>query len=242
MRWFNYHLTILLAGVVLGVAPLAAATERVADAPQNGETKNNELRGTAVSIDDGRVLYTEYHQWHDAWHRSEYRAPNGVLLAVNELDYSPGKSQPAFVQTDEVNGTKRGARWDGSTLTLFHDNRSEVVDYREPLVISSGFNNFVLEHWSALVGNDTLTVEFAVPERLMLVNLNVQRIEPARSHIADRNADWIYLRVKPTNTVLSWFIKPVDLAYSADRRLRIYRGSSNLELAGKIPQVEIRYP
>lgn len=247
MRWFSFCLTLVLAGA----APLMAGAERMAaterpldglhDTSQVDSLKDNELRGTAVSIDDGQVLYTEYHQWRGAWHRAEYRASDGKLLAVNELDYSPGKSQPAFVQTDEITGARRGARWAGDTLTLFHDGRSEVVDYREPLVISSGFNNFVLEHWNDLIDNTALTVEFAVPERLMLVNLKVQRIEPLQSHIAERHADWIYLRVKPASIILNWLVKPVDLAYNPDRRLRIYRGSSNLEIAGKVPQVEIRY-
>ena len=200
-----------------------------------------ELRGTAVSVDDGRVLYTEYHQWRDQWHRAEYRAPDGKLLATNEIDYSPGRSQPAFVQTNTVTGDQLGARWNGDTLTLFHGKKSEVVEYREPLVISSGFNNFVLDHWDDLFNNHVWTVEFAVPARLMIVNLKVKRIAAETSHIPDRNPDWIYLRVQAANPILAWFVAPVDLAYSADRLLRVYHGTSNVEIAGKTPAVEIRY-
>lgn len=200
-----------------------------------------ELRGTAVSVDDGRVLYTEYHRWHDAWHRAEYRAPDGTLLAVNELDYSPGRSQPAFIQTDKINGATEGARWDGDKLTLFHGSRSKVMAYREPLVISSGFNNFVLEHWDDLIANRVWAVDFAVPQHLMIVGLKVRRIAADESHIPHRHPDWIYLRVQAANPILSWFVDPVDLAYSADRFLRVYRGSSNLEIAGRTPTVEIRY-
>jgi hypothetical protein len=200
-----------------------------------------ELRGTAVSVDDGRVLYTEYHQWRDAWHRTEYRAPDGRLLAVNELDYSPGRAQPAFVQTDEITGDTEGARWDGSQLTLFHGSRNKVVDYDEPLVISSGFTYFVLDHWDDLLANHTWMVDFAVPQRLTIVRLKVRRIDAGQSGIADRRPGWIYLRVQAANPILNWFVDPVDLAYSPDRLLRIYRGSSNLEIAGRMPAVEIRY-
>jgi len=201
----------------------------------------SELRGTAVSVDDGRVLYTEYHQWRDQWHRAEYRGPDGQLLATNEIDYSPGRSQPAFVQTNTVTGEQQGARWSGDILTLFHGKKSEVVEYREPLVISSGFNNFVLEHWDDLFNNRVMTVEFAVPMRLLIVNLKIKRIAPETSHIPDRNPDWIYLRAQAANPILSWFVAPVDLAYSEDRALRVYHGTSNVEIAGKTPAVEIRY-
>lgn len=200
-----------------------------------------ELRGTAVSVDDGRVLYTEYHRWHDDWHRVEYHAPDGTLLTVNELDYSPGRSQPAFIQTDQVTGATEGARWDGAKLTLFHGSRSKVIAYREPLVISSGFNNFVLEHWDDLLANRVWTVDFAVPQYLRIVGLKVRRIAPEQSRIPGRDPGWIYLRVQAANPILGWFVSPVDLAYSPDRFLRVYRGSSNLEISGHIPSVEIRY-
>lgn len=202
---------------------------------------SGELRGTAVSLDDGRVLYTEYHRWHDTWHRAEYRTPDGRLLAVSELDYSPGRAQPAFTQTDEISGDTKGARWSGDRLTLFHGQRSKVMDYREPLVIGSGFNNFVREHWNELIGGQRFTVNFAVPERLMIVRLTVQRIAADKSDIPDRNSDWVYFRVRATNPILAWFVDPVDLAYDAERHLRVYRGSSNIDIAGHMPAVEIRY-
>lgn len=200
-----------------------------------------ELRGTAVSVDDGRVLYTEYHRWQDAWHRAEYRAPDGTLLAVNELDYSSGRSQPAFMQTDKITGATEGARWDGTVLTLFRGSRSKVMAYREPLVISSGFNNFILEHWGDLIANRVWAVDFAVPQHLLIVGLKVRRITVDESYILNPNPDWIYLRVLAANPILSWFVDPVDLAYSPDRLLRVYRGSSNLEIDGRMPVVEIRY-
>lgn len=218
----------------LCVFVLMLSANAFAEAPQ-------ELRGTAVAVADGRVLYTEHHRWRDAWHRAEYRAPDGTLLAVNELDYSAGPAQPAYTQVDMGNGDRKGARWDGHQLTLFHGDRSKVMRYREPLVISSGFHNFLLERWDALAAGKKLVVDFAVPEHLSVVRLNVQRIKAEQSDIPDRNPGWIYFRVKAANPVLGWFVDPVDLAYDGNRHLRVYRGTSDIEVAGKTPAVEIRY-
>jgi hypothetical protein len=200
----------------------------------------HELSGTAVSTSDGRVLYTEFHRWQGDWHLAEYRAPDGTLLATNELDYSPGAAQPAFVQTNKQTGVTQGARWRGDELTLFNGDRSETVDYRKPLVISSGFNNYVLAHWDDLQRAEHV-VDFAVTERLLVVRLQIRRITQAETEILDPQPGWVYFRVEAANTVLGWFVPAVDLAYSAERQLRVYRGTSNVEIAGETPAVEIRY-
>lgn len=212
-------------------------------APYKASDKSNdlhELRGTAISARDGRVLYTELHRWQGDWHLAEYRAPDGTLLATNELDYSPGAAQPAFVQTNKQTGATQGARWRGDELTLFNGDKSETVAYREPLVISSGFNNYVLAHWDDLQRAEHV-VDFAVTERLLVVRLRIRRIDRADTGIAEAQPAWIYYRVEAANKILSWFVPPVDLAYDADRQLRVYRGTSNVDIAGETPAVEIRY-
>lgn len=219
---------------------LSALLAIAAQAASNAPSELHELRGTAISARDGSVLYTELHRRQGDWHLAEYRAPDGTLLATNELDYSPGSAQPAFVQTNKQTGATQGARWRGDELTLFNGDKSETVAYREPLVISSGFNNYMLAHWDDLQRAEHV-VDFAVTERLLVVRLRIRRIDHADTSILNAQPAWIYYRVEAANKILAWFVPPVDLAYSTDRQLRVYRGTSNVEIAGETPAVEIRY-
>src|SRR5690606_39879481 len=174
-------------GRLLAAAIISTLLASVALAsPYKSSDKPNdlhELRGTAISARDGRVLYTELHRWQGDWHLAEYRAPDGTLLATNELDYSPGAAQPAFVQTNKQTGATQGARWRGDELTLFNGDKSETVAYREPLVISSGFNNYVLAHWDDLQRAEHV-VDFAVTERLLVVRLRIRRMYRDHTGIA----------------------------------------------------------
>lgn len=111
--------TRVLPGGMLPAVALLAAGLAIGASLATAQAVPHELRGTATSVADGRVLYTELHRWQGDFHRAEYRAPDGTLLAVNELDYSPGRAQPAFEQTTLATGEKQGARWQGETLTLF---------------------------------------------------------------------------------------------------------------------------
>jgi hypothetical protein len=223
-------LALLIGALQLGMVFAASA-----------QATPQELRGTATSVVDGRVLYTELHRWQGDRHRAEYHAPDGTLLVVNELDYSPGRAQPAFVQTTLATGEQHGARWQGETLTLFYGDQTSKVDYREPLVISSGFNNFVLGHWDELLRGEQRVVDFAVPEHLRIVRLKIGRIAPDQTTIGDTQPEWTFFRVQAANRVIAWFVPPVDLAYDAERHLRVYRGTSNVEIDGETPAVEIRY-
>ncbi len=190
---------------------------------------------------DGRLLYTERHLIDGDHHEVEYRDADGELFATSRLDYGFGDTQPAYQQRDLRSDEREGARWRQGALVLFHADRGGerekvVATPPQPLVLSSGFDHFVRDHWQALQRGDAVPFHFAVPTRLMLVELRVCRVDAD-----DAPAGGLALRADPISPLWRLVTKPIDLFYDADRRLLRYRGISNLELGENSPWVEVTY-
>lgn len=189
---------------------------------------------------DGELLYVERHVVDGDRHEIEYRNVDGVLFATSQLDYSFGGTQPAYRQENLREGQTEGARWQQGDIVLFHTDGSDeqqkrVVAPPQPLVMSSGFDHFIRASWEPLQRGETLRFHFAVPMRLMLVELRVRRID------AEAPAGGLALRADPVSPLWRLVTKPIELFYDADRRLLRYRGISNLELGESSPWVEVTY-
>lgn len=201
-------------------------------------TATGEARGR-----NGELLYTERHVIDGAHHNVEYRDAAGELFATNSLDYSFGDTQPAYRQENLREKEAEGARWQQGGLVLFHVEGGSEQEQKnviaapqpQPMVLSSGFDRFVREHWQPLQQGDTLRFHFAVPARLMLVQLRVRRID------AEVPAGGLALRADTASPLWRLVTQPIELFYDADRRLLRYRGVSNLELGESAPWVEVTY-
>ena len=185
---------------------------------------------------NGEVLYTEQHFIEGNRHRVEYRAPDDVLFATNEIDYSVGQFHPAYRQHNMRSDEVEGARWQQDTLVLFHTVGSNGHEKRfkapKRVVLSAGIDHFVRDHWVALQRGDALQFRFAVPARLMLAEMRMSRVA---------GSDELTLRIEPVSRWLRLLSSPIELVYDDTRRLHRYRGISSLELGDDEPWVDVTY-
>jgi hypothetical protein len=203
---------------------------------------NGAALGSAYALDGTTLLYTEAHHWRGVLHTVEYFRPSGELVAVNELDSSASFISPAYTQHYPRTDFAEGARWHGTELVLFSGAKQQVVHYQVPLVISSGFYHFILEHWQELHAGRALVFDFAVPSRMTTVRLRMHALGAAAGGIKDADPSWFYVRVEAANALLRWLVQPLTVAFDDQQRLMVYRGIANVrDEHGDTPQVLIRY-
>lgn len=198
--------------------------------------------GRAYSASDGQLLYTEEHRWDEQHHSVKYLYPDGQVFATCETDFSHSFISPAYTQTYLDTDRHEGARWSGDTLTLFNGNRERAMRFQQPLVIGAGFFHFLRAHWDELLSGNTVAFEFAVPDRMSIVDLRLARVSATDSGIDDGDPDWFYFRVEATSRMLRWLTAPLNVAFDDQRRLMVLRGTSNVKLGrGAAPQVVVHY-
>jgi hypothetical protein len=245
-------LTALLLGLnTLVLADNGSGTSGDADAG-NANIANSDVgnaEGFAYSENGDKLLYTEVHRWQGVLHTVEYFRPNGKLVSVNELDSSNSFVSPVYKQhypeaRFAAGNFAEGARWRDSELVLFSGNKEKVVEFQRPLVLSSGFYHFILEHWRELQTGQSIAFDFAVPSRLSTVRLRMHALSGSAAAAAFKDSDpsWFYVRVEVANTLLRWLVKPLTVALDNKQRLVLYHGISNVrDDNGDTPQVLIRY-
>lgn len=223
-----------------------------ADAPQANEAgaeNAGNAEGFAYSEDGRKLLYSELHRWQGVLHTIEYFRPNGKLAAVNELDSSASFVSPVYKQRyPQARFAKgnfaEGARWRDSELVLFSGNKEKMVEFQPPLVMSSGFYHFILEHWRELQAGQSIAFDFAVPSQLSTIRMRMHALSGAEGRGAFKEADpsWFYVRVEAANSLLRWLVRPLTVALDKERRLVLYHGIANVrDDNGDTPQVLIRY-
>ncbi len=207
----------------------------------NAERDDLEVVGRAYDVSGERFLYLERHRWRGQEHLVQFFDPDGELIAENRLRYERASSEPAHDQIDHRSGRREGARWDGDRLYLFRDERERRVEPGEPLVISSGFEPFVRSHWSELTSGESLRFDFAVAGSLRTLGLAARSLPQADCQL-ELEDGWVCFRVEAASRLFRWLSDPIDLAYDEQRRLRTYRGLSNLrDERGDSLSVLIRY-
>jgi len=234
MQWFLSALLLVLLSVV-------PSTLLYADDSAN---TNGSAFGNAYSLDGTQLLYTETHHWQGVTHTVEYFRPNGELVAVNRLDSTLSFVSPTYTQLYPRDNFSEGARWRGAELVLFSAAKEQVVSFQKPLVLSSGFYHFILEHWRDLHAGESALFDFAVPSRWMTVRLRMHALsaDAGTAVIKDGAPSWFYVRVEAANPLLRWLVHPLTVALDNQQRLMVYRGVSNLrDERGETPQVLIRY-
>lgn len=225
---------LLLTALWLGLSALAVADSGNAE-------------GFAYSEDGKKLLYTEVHHWQGVLHTVEYFRPDGKLVSVNELDSSSSFISPVYKQyypqARFADGKfAEGAQWRDEKLVLFSGDKEKVVEFQPPLVLSSGFYHFILDHWRELQAGQSLSFDFAVPSRFSTVRLRMHALADGGSAVVDGDPNWFYVRVEVANSLLRWLVKPLTVALDDKQRLMFYHGISNVrDDRGDTPQVLIRY-
>ena len=194
--------------------------------------------GVALRLPEQTEAYREHHASDTHWQRIEYRTPEGTLIAEQHLDYACSQNAPAFEQHDLRDGTRFGARWENGVYTLIRNGQARALRQPDSLVASSGFNRFVQSEWGALIGGKRIDFDFALPARLQAFRLRIRRMDKPEGY--PQTHAWF--RISAAQAWLRPFVAPITLGYDEQKRLRIYRGLSNLEDGdGSALNVEISY-
>ncbi|NND69060.1 MAG: hypothetical protein HKN19_15830 [Halioglobus sp.] len=180
--------------------------------------------GTAVSVESGQEVYSEWHYCQEDRRRCEveYRDPAGKLIAHKSLDYRENLKGPALYMRDLRAGLEHRLG----------------VETNDDVVVDAGFDNYVRLRWDDLLaGNDVV-----FPFRVVGINRPVKMKAEVRSDV-DCPRELLCVRV----AVNSWFIgllaDPIDVSYSRnERQLMRFVGLSNLrDETGKTEAVDILF-
>ena len=221
----------LLAGIAiaLGVAPAQGALR---------------VEGTASLLDTGVPVYVEEHRIDAVQQQVKYRDPDGRLIASLSLDYRCSDYAPSFEQHDRRAGVRLAGHWTEGTYTLTRSTDAEVARSRTAvlppdeltLVASSGFERYIQQNWEGLVSGKPSVFRFVMSGRLDTLRLRVKRA----NRPPDTELTWFM--IEPDTGLLRLIAEPILLGYDTGRRLRVYRGLSNLADAdGSSLSVQIRY-
>ena len=107
-----------------------------------------------------------------------------------------------------------------------------------PIVIDAGFDNFVTQNWSAIVGGQSKQFQFPFAVRESLVDL---RIKATRCSYNSKTDQCFILRLD--NWLIGRLVSSIELGYDPVlKRLTRFRGLSNIgDAKGAGQSVDIRY-
>ena len=205
--------------------------------------------GEAFDLDSSVPLYTETHCVSDnaLTHDVLYRDMAQELIAHKALNYSTGPLTPSFVQhnfySQEVIAVE--LRQDQLIMTVKAAGNPEPQEFlfpvsqaSMPIVIDAGFDNFVTQNWSAIVGGQSKQFQFPFAVRESLVDL---RIKATRCSYNSKTDQCFILRLD--NWLIGRLVSSIELGYDPVlKRLTRFRGLSNIgDAKGAGQSVDIRY-
>lgn len=196
-----------------------------------------EFSGRAVA-DGGKPLYSESHRieghckagrFHPDAHSARYVKPDAQKpFATKQLDYrsSPLRpvvdfEQPDFAESLEIRYPESGlasVKWRSPKGVV---KRFEVP-HGEDLVVDSGFDQFVRQHWQEIRAGEPVTFRFLAPtrgEHFAFV------VEPASDTSIDSD---VVVRLRPTSVILRLVVDPILLGYTRQGALTDYVGLTNI--------------
>lgn len=193
--------------------------------------------GHAFSLETAELVYLEIHDPRTSdgrlsSDRVEYRGPDGELLALKTVDYTPDPICPAFRLEDRRTGYVEGLKWAGDGRPVVFTREAAdapvqraLLEVDDDLVADAGFDVMVYRQLQRLQEGATPVFPFAVPNRLRTVDFRLRSL--GRREILGRPATVV--RMEPANRLLRWLVDPIDVAYNAETgALLRYEGISNL--------------
>ena len=215
------------------------------------QAQNYVTAGSAYNLATNQLVYRELYTAMDENRqvRVDYVYPSGETVATKTLTYQGAYFQPEFDFFDERDSEHITAQFDGPKLKLVHalgDSRRERMIYDNAnLVLDAGFDAFIQLKWDKLVANKAVSFDFAIPARLDVIALKVERIGAQDSPVFDKSygTGWIYFRIKPARFFTALMAAPIYLAYDPNGKyLMRFQGRSNIDDNQGAPQdVRIEY-
>jgi hypothetical protein len=213
--------------------------------------ENYVVAGSAYNLVTNTLVYRELYTAIDENKsvRVDYVKPDGSIFATKTLVYEGELFQPSFNLQDTRDNQLMAARFEGARLVLTQGKggaKNEKVIYDNArTVIDAGFDAYIQLNWDKLVAGKHLKFDFAVPNRLSGVQLELRQIKGAESPVYEPSVgdEWIYFRITPAKKFISLFADPIHLAYDPNGKylMRFY-GRSNIDDDNGSPQdVRIEY-
>ncbi len=236
--------------------PVVFSSKAKATPPMN--TEDIHVIGTAYDIKGREVLYTELHSLTQGPGRQvRYISPQGEMVAKKEVDYSRSAIGPSFRQENYWSNEVSLAQWDGNRLVMgFGPAGMSKASSADPVnaikqkslsvdkvVIDAGFDNFIREHWQALLSGQTLRYEFAVASKLTTLRMRI-KLDTCNDKIEGIDYEQtVCFKTEPDNALFRLLSAPIELSYQRNtQRLQRYRGRGNItNQQGALLDVDIRY-
>ncbi len=200
-----------------------------------------------------QLLYTEQHSFSGTTHTVVYESPQNAVFARKSLDYSHGFAMPIVdfsndlcnehYQLKPVPSSKDMKK---TQVDIAYHNGCDEKQSKEslflshPYVIDAGFDFFIRDNLALIADNEQI-FSYAVPSRLdsvklMAKSLSCQAIIDKFSSLLERlNSDhslqkeWAHcVKVRPESWLISQFFPPIYLAYSEEKKLKLFAGRSNI--------------
>ena len=158
-----------------------------------------------------------------------YRCADGTPFARKQVDYRQSVLAPAFSLEDARMGYREGlrrTRGPGEVFVREETGAAERAAALDPMtgVADAGFDEFVRQHWDALMAGESVPLHFAVPSRLESLGFRIRRVGDAV--VAGEPAVVLRLGLGGWR---GWIAQRIDVAYGRDsRRLLRFEGLGNL--------------
>jgi len=201
----------------------------------NAHADVRERIGYAYDKQSGRFLYSESHRevlenGRVLKNTIAYKDDEGNLFAEKHIDFKKSLVMPDFYLVNTETGHAEGARGsEGDNRLEVHFRQLSDVTVQKayvetPLngIIDAGFDRFIEQNWTALVGGEVLERQFLIPSQLDFYTFEIRKAE------AERKGEFAFqLGVK--SIFLQMFVSPVLVYYDAQTRsLLRYEGVSNI--------------
>lgn len=205
-----------------------------------GSAARDDFIGQAISLNDGKRLYTEHHQargsckggiWRPLSDRVTYRTAEGKPLAEKQADYRTSPYRPSYSLKERVVGQSFQVvnHRDRELTEVFRQRHGKNHHYRIPihpdLVVDAGFDYYITDHWRELMSGQVLKFDFLAPTRGETIAFRVQSASDTQK--AKLKAPYVFV-MEPVNLVVRWMVGSVVLGYNKNRQIVDYVGLTNI--------------
>jgi len=182
------------------------------------------VSGTAYEVKSNKIVYRELITPIDGNREItvNYAKPDGTVFARKSLRFTGELTQPEFEFKDQRNNERRAARFEAGRVFLAYDHQGlkqerEILETAD-LVIDSGRDTFLQQHWDALLEGKRVRFQETWPDKLEVVRMQIREIRANKSPLATKSspASWRYFVIEPVNKVSAIFATPTHLAYEPD--------------------------
>lgn len=197
----------------------------------------------------GDLVYTEKHHYVEIGKdlqsaQVEYFSPDGMLLAVKNIDFTTSPESPFFERDNKQTGYREGYEAVSKTQPyqgrLFQQKAGEsatcnnVIALRPGMIVDAGFNVHLQNNLVALAAGQTLTFDLLIPKACRALEFMAS---------ATRSEKGLLVSLKPTNFLARLIVPNTEVLYNAETATLLeYHGLSDLtDTQGRSMKVSIYF-